>query len=213
MVRSCDSNGTADTSTSATNNVTVIEVSSSTSNHVFTFSDVGSELSGIERTQAEVSTVSVMPINSNFENVSIIRRPVHIECEERNASSNGNHCTILKFNSYPRSTVFVRNECAFAGRRVENERQATSSERASENGVDATPVVNSNLYEHVFPSTAPHTTSVGGSQQSSSPCVNTPLSPVAIESKLLSPITSVNMQSSTPSQVSIREHKCTSTCI
>lgn len=80
----------------------MIEVSSSSSSsssnkNVFNFSDVNAELNHVDKEIQEVSTVSVMPINSNFDNVSITRRTVPVNNEERRNQANGNNFHFLKF--------------------------------------------------------------------------------------------------------------------
>ncbi len=57
-----------------------------------------------------------------------------------------------------------------------------------------------NVYEHVFLPTAANLGACN-SQPPTSPCICGPVSPGALENKLHSPIASVNLQSSTPSQV------------
>lgn len=91
VFRSGDGNEATDHSTFATNNVTVIEVSSASGSHMFSFNDFNNALNNVERTQTDVSTVSLMPINSSFVSAPVSRTPVHTQREEESSSENGNH--------------------------------------------------------------------------------------------------------------------------
>lgn len=90
----CRSNDTravnADASRSSLNNVTVIEVSSTPDENVFSFNRVNHELSAVERHE-DVSVVSVMPVNSSLENaLPVVRRAVAESADERSPASNVN---------------------------------------------------------------------------------------------------------------------------
>ena len=80
----------------ASNNVTVIEVSSTPNGNVFSFNGINDELLDIERSSSEVTNVSVMPINTeNFP----IRRPINVECtEERTGQNSGTKKTFINEN-------------------------------------------------------------------------------------------------------------------
>lgn len=70
----------------------MIEVSSASGSHVFSFHDFSNALNNVERTQTDLSTVSLMPINSSFASASVSHTPVHSQREEESSSENGNHC-------------------------------------------------------------------------------------------------------------------------
>ncbi|KAK7583910.1 hypothetical protein V9T40_004873 [Parthenolecanium corni] len=170
--RSSDSRAVnTEASRSSSNNVTVIEVSSTSDDSVFSFGGVNSELNSVERHE-DISVISVMPVSSSSENASpLVRQAVTDIAEERNSSNNPN------VNS----------------RAVKGASQS-SSDRAADTRLDSpllTP--NSNLYEHVF---LPPTTRSTTPCNSHSGAASSPLSPVAVDSKFHAPITSVNMQSS-----------------
>lgn len=169
-----ESSETNDSSRTASNNVTVIEVSSAPNGNIFSFNGLNDNLLEIERNSNEATNVSVMPINTES---FPTRRPINIECPEERAGQN----TDVRNSVEEPSTPIV--------------------ERNHENGTENTQNINSNLYEHVFLSTSSQLGSTSN-QSTSNSCVSTPLSPIATENKLHSPITSVNLQhSSTPSQL------------
>lgn len=77
-------------SRSSSNNVTVIEVSSTSDDSVFSFGGVNSELNSVERHE-DISVISVMPVSSSSENASpLVRQAVTDIAEERNSSNNPN---------------------------------------------------------------------------------------------------------------------------
>lgn len=74
----------------------MIEVSSTFANNVFSFSGINEELHSIEENQ-DLSTVSVMPVNSSVENALQFGRGLanNDNSDERSSQQNGNNLSLL----------------------------------------------------------------------------------------------------------------------
>lgn len=102
--RPCDDSENNESNRSTSNNITVIEVSSTPNGNVFSFNGINEELENIDRNSSEVTNVSVMPINSNSEN-NAIRRPTNIECQDERINQN-NSTLIFLSRDYSVGNVF-----------------------------------------------------------------------------------------------------------